>query len=116
MNKLIITTGPSFSDPMMNSELVDYHANINIINQFWLYLKETNSISENSENSDSDKVNGKHKVDGDEDDNVSMIVSFKKDVLNLTQWVRLDDVIMGGKYIYDSISIYTVGAYCVVNL
>lgn len=102
MNKLIITTGPSFSDPMMNSELVDFHANINIINQFSLYLKETNSISGNSD-SDSDKV------DGNEDDNVSMIVSFKKDVLNLSQWVRLDDVIMGGKlaltvlYIYDTL-------------
>ena len=110
MNKLIITTGPSFSDPMMNSELVDYHANINIINQFWLYLKETNSISKNSDSENSDKV------DGNEDNNVSMIVSFKKDVLNLSQWVRLDDVIMGGKYIYDSISIYAVGAYCIVNL
>ena len=87
---MIITTGPSFSDPMMNSELVDYHANINIINQFSLYLKETNSISVNN---DSDS----NKVDGNEDDNVSMIVSFKKDVLNLSQWVRLDDVIMGGK-------------------
>jgi hypothetical protein len=74
----------------MNSELVDYHANINIINQFSLYLKETNSISVNN---DSDS----NKVDGNEDDNVSMIVSFKKDVLNLSQWVRLDDVIMGGK-------------------
>lgn len=94
MNKLIITTGPSFSDPMMNSELVDYHANINIINQFSLYLKETNSISRNS---DSDKVVGKYKVDGNDDDNVSKIVSFKKEVLNLSQWVRLDDVIMGGK-------------------
>jgi len=86
----------------MNSELVDFHANINIINQFSLYLKETNSISGNSD-SDSDKV------DGNEDDNVSTIVSFKKDVLNLSQWVRLDDVIMGGKlaltvlYIYDTL-------------
>ncbi len=102
MNKLIITTGPSFSDPMMNSELVDYHANINIINQFSLYLKETNSISGNSD-SDSDKVVG------NDDDKVSTIVSFKKDVLNLSQWVRLDDVIMGGKlaltvlYIYDTL-------------
>jgi hypothetical protein len=74
----------------MNSELVDFHANINIINQFSLYLKETNSISGNSD-SDSDEVVG------NDDDNVSMIVSFKKDVLNLSQWVRLDDVIMGGK-------------------
>jgi hypothetical protein len=102
VNKLIITTGPSFSDPMMNSELVDYHANINIINQFSLYLKETNSISGNSD-SDSDKVVG------NDDDKVSTIVSFKKDVLNLSQWVRLDDVIMGGKlaltvlYIYDTL-------------
>ncbi len=100
MNKLIITTGPSFSDPMMNSELVDFHANINIINQFSLYLKETNSISGNS---DSDEVVG------NDDDKVSTIVSFKKDVLNLSQWVRLDDVIMGGKlaltvlYIYDAL-------------
>jgi len=86
----------------MNSELVDFHANINIINQFSLYLKETNSISGNSD-SDSDEVVG------NDDDNVSMIVSFKKDVLNLSQWVRLDDVIMGGKlaltvlYIYDTL-------------
>jgi hypothetical protein len=100
VNKLIITTGPSFSDPMMNSELVDFHANINIINQFSLYLKETNSISGNS---DSDEVVG------NDDDKVSTIVSFKKDVLNLSQWVRLDDVIMGGKlaltvlYIYDAL-------------
>ena len=89
MNKLIITTGPSFSDPLMNSEQVDYHANINIINQFSKYLKEetNNKVVDGDDN----------KVDSDHDDNVSKIVSFKKEKLNLSQWVRLDDVIMGGK-------------------
>jgi hypothetical protein len=77
----------------MNSELVDYHANINIINQFSTYLKETNNSI--SRNSDSDIVDGND--DDNDNDNVSKIVSFKKDVLNLSQWVRLDDVIMGGK-------------------
>jgi len=66
VNKLIITTGPSFSDPMMNSELVDFHANINIINQFSLYLKETNSISANSD-SDSDIDDISYDDDDDRD-------------------------------------------------
>ena len=99
VNKLIITTGPSFSDPLMNSEQVDYYANINIINQFSKYLKEEtkNKVVDSEDDNNRVDSDDDNKVDSDHDDNVSKIVSFKKEKLNLSQWVRLDDVIMGGK-------------------
>jgi len=95
VDKLIISTGPSFSDPSMTSEKIDYYANINIISQFTTYLNEIKSASYTYKNDRDDKDDRDDRDDRD----VTNIVNFKKELLNLSQWVRLDDVIMGGKFV-----------------
>lgn len=62
----------------MNSENVDYKATENIIYKFKSSLQQRNLLNNNIIKK-------------------SNIVSFKKPVQDLSQWSRLDDVIMGGQ-------------------
>lgn len=75
---IISCLGPSFGNPLYNSENVDYYGCLNIINAYQTYL----SNNQVDSNSDSDNV---------------MVIDLQESTKDLSQWRRVDDVIMGGK-------------------
>lgn len=73
VSQLVSSIGPSFSNPLMTAEAVDYKGNINIIESM---KKHSSSLLEAQESRN--------------------IVNFDQENREIDQWSRLDDVLMGG--------------------
>jgi hypothetical protein len=67
--------GPSFKEARLNAEAVDFNGNLNLIAAAKQFLGSTNNLTPK----------------------FTSVYNFDKSSRNISQWVRLDDVIMGGR-------------------
>jgi len=72
---IVSCIGPSFKEARLNAEAVDFNGNLNLIAAAKQYLGSNTNLTPK----------------------FSSVYNFDKSSRNISQWVRLDDVIMGGR-------------------